>query len=94
MSEIEFLSSNCYCQNVQTTKLWTLGGTDSMDGKSFDVFFWKQELSQKCSDWTDFGLLFWSLLLQRKSKVCGLRWEGMDELEVESVALNKKLKKA
>ena len=34
-------------------------------------------------------LLFWSLLLQRKSKVCGLRWGGMDELEVKSLALDK-----
>ena len=49
----------------------------------------KQDLSRKCSAWKDFGLLFWSLLLQRKSKVCGLRWGGMDELEVKSLALDK-----
>ena len=49
----------------------------------------KQDLSQKCSAWKYFGLLFWSLLLQRTSKVCGLRWGGMDELEVESVSLDK-----
>ena len=49
----------------------------------------QQDLSRKCSAWKDFGLLFWFLLLQRKSKVCGLRWGGMDELEVKSVALDK-----
>ena len=48
----------------------------------------KQDLSRKCSAWKDFGLLFWSLLLQRKSKVGGLRWGGMDDLEVESVVLD------
>ena len=46
-----------------------------------------QDLSRKCSAWKDFGLLFWSLLLQRKIKVCGLRWGGMDELEVKSLSL-------
>ena len=49
----------------------------------------QQDLSQKCSAWRDYGLLFWSLLLQRKNNVCGLRWEGMDELEVNSLALDK-----
>ena len=48
----------------------------------------KQDLSRKRSAWKDFGLLFWSILLQSKSKVCGLRWGGMDELEVASVALD------
>ena len=49
----------------------------------------EQDLSRKCSTYKDFGLLFWSLSLQRKSKVCGLRWGGMDELEVKSLALDK-----
>ena len=49
----------------------------------------EQDLSRKCSAWKDFGLLFWSLLLQRKSTVCGLSWGRMEELEVESLALDK-----
>ena len=48
-----------------------------------------QDFSRKCSAWKDFGLLFWSLLLQRKSTVCGLSWGRMDVLEVESLALDK-----
>ena len=53
-----------------------------------------QKISRKCSAWKDFGLSFWFLSLQRKSKVCGLRWGGMDELEVKSLALVKGLIKA
>ena len=53
------------------------------------IYETEQDLSRKCSAWKDFGLLSWSLSLQRKGKVCGLRWGCIYELEVKSLALDK-----
>ena len=49
-----------------------------------EVTLEQTRLKSKVFSLEDFRLLFWSLLLQRKSKVCGLMWGGINELEVES----------